>query len=508
MNEQPQETEKSNEEEVRDTPSGEGTVAPANGARDELPDLKDALDVVSTANSSSDFTSEYLAALEVVELSYLNRMMEGFREFRSEDSVVAMREASRVRTEFLHLLEVIAGDSKHPMAADVADLRAEGEVIRSLFDWLGNCANAIVLYRSGHWSVAIETLESHDVLSQVTLDDELMAVMSAIAGSLAEMLSADIRSAVRDHSGARAGYDRAAAAVGKLVEVFSESEDGADEYQRLTLEYEQKVAESGSQRMRFNQYLEANDYAGAALAAREASECLLSAAELFLKADPASVTLLVPLLRASAEEQLAKHDGALAEVALEARDWDRAVELSSSASDRFNAASKICLESRLPGARVTQERLLADGFSFNVQFRRRLERERSSVERFEEVKAELRDLYSDLRGALTPAGVTVNNRTELVNSVEQQVEVVTRLETRVREVLREVPAALEQSDLDAVERKQLMGEARSLADSSDGGPEFLLRARSFGGKLQAALEKGASVAGPITALVKALSMLV
>ncbi|MEU2713874.1 hypothetical protein [Streptomyces sp. NPDC007205] len=133
-------------------------------------------------------------------------------------------------------------------------------------------------------------------------------------------------------------------------------------------------------------------------------------------------------------------------------------------------------------------------------------REQKHLARIEELQLELRNLYGSVCNALGPAGVVVNNATEMVTSVKQQVDVVSRVETNIRSLLREIPDALADADMPPGEREELSSEAVRLAEEEADQATFFSRVRKFAEGLATALGKGVELATPVVALLKSLSI--
>lgn len=475
------------------------------GAGDEAPsdlDPEMVVRLVESACSPADLTPEYVKSVELVLHAQLDHALDAFREFRPDRALERIEEAKELRERYAGLLESAAAEPEHPLKGELDLHREIAEADDVMLCWINNLANAMHLFRSGNWREALEVLDQDEPLVVILRDTSLSTFMSGQVAGAAEAFNAEIREAVRDYAGARAAYDRAA---NVFRETLAKVEEDLPEAPRP--DFQVDLCEAASRRVQLAQMLQANEYEHAAEIAKAASDGYTASADRLVAFDPGSASLLAPILRASAEALLAEMEEARAEIALEGAHWDSAAEHARHATERYEAAAKIVLNSSLPPARVIQERMLNTAFSSGVQFRRRFEREKAAQERYDDAQGELRQLYSSIRGALTPVGVTVNNQADLVNSVHQQVEMVTRIETHVREVLREVPNALELEQLDAVERKRLAAEALELASTTDTGSGFLARAKSFSERLREAIAATGEAAMPVLAVLKALSIL-
>jgi hypothetical protein len=471
-------------------------------AVDDL-DPETVIQLVESARSPADFTPQYVQSVELVLHAHLDHVMDAFREFRPDLALERIEEANQLRDRYAGLLESAAAEPEHPLSEELELRREIAEADDVMLGWFNNLANAMHMFRSGNWKEALEALDQRNEAPVVIFrDSSLSTFMSGQVAGAAEAVNAEIREAVKDYAGARAAFDRAA-------DIFRETLAAAeaDHPEMPRPDFQVDLCEAASRRVQLAQMLEVNEHGRAAEIAEAASKSFTTSADRLVAFDPDSELLLAPLLRASAQSLLAEMEEARAELALERADWDGAAGHAKHAAEHYEAAAKVALKSSLPPARVVQERMLNTAFSSGLQFRRRFEREKAAQERYQKAQAELDQLYRSIRGALTPAGVTVNNQADLVNSVHQQVEMVTRIEARAREVLREVPSSLEQVQIDADDRDRLAAEALELASSTDTGNDFLAKAKSFAEKLRTAIADTGEAAMPVLAVLKALSIL-
>ncbi len=459
--------------------------------------------LVEGARSSEDFTDEYDRAVDFLEAAHVEQALLAMREYKPDTALEQIQEAQHLRAEYVTLLESARGESAHPLQGSFDALREFANAQCSVHAWLRNIAEALRKFRAGEYNQALQILDQPEKAVTVVLGDPtVLSVISATTAGTAETLSAEIRASVQDYAGARAAFDRAASLYRGLIEVIL-----ADSPDEAVPEFQVLICEASSKRMQLAQLLQSNDYRSAAEVASRSSEAFTAAADQMLEFDPSSASWLVPLLRSSAEEMLAKMEEARAEVALKQSMWELAEEHSRGAAEHYDGGGRAALSTSFPNARIVQEKLLNAGFNWGVQFRRRLEREQSTQKEREEAQRELKDLYSSIRGALAPAGITVNNQNELVNSVQQQVEIVTRVESHAREVLRELPAALSEVDVPLAEKEQLAAEALEMAGSSESGPGFLDKVKRFAGRLESTVATVGTVAAPVLAILKALAII-
>jgi len=462
-----------------------------------------ALQIVESTSHPSDFTHTYDQAVDFLEAQYIDQAMASVRELQPENAANFLSQANELRAGYLELLDAASADTRHELHDDFGKLRQFALAQQSLLGWLTELTDSLRRFRRGEWALAVEALNKQGQMVGEHPDDDLpISVLALIAAASGESLAGEIRSAVQDYSGARAAFDRTVSLYRRAVETILEDDPDA-----TPGEHPIRYAEAASLRAKLAQLLQANDYRGAAETARSAAAGFIAAADLMMNEDPPSKTLIAPLLRAFGQELFGKAEECEAEIALERGDWPSATDHAKQAGHHYDDASKECLVSVLPVARVAQERMLNAGFIWGVQFRRRLDREKQARERLEETEKELQEFYASVRKALQPAGVTIKNQADAVNSVNQQVETVTRVETHARNVLREIPDALAEIKLPEQQRQELAAEAMALSNEPEGGPGFLKKVGNFASKLQAAVVKTGEAAAPILALLKALAIL-
>lgn len=462
-----------------------------------------ALQIVESTRHPSDFTHTYDQAVDFLEAEFVDQAMASVRELQPENAAGFLSQATELRARYLELLDSASGDRRHELHADFGKLRQFALAQQSLLEWLSELTDSLRRFRRGEWALAVEGLNKQSQMVGEHPDDALpVSVLALVAAASGESLAGEIRSAVQDYSGARAAFDRSVSLYRRAVETILEDDPDA-----TPGEFPIRYSEAASLRAKLAQLLQANDYRGAAETARSAAAGFMATAELMINEDPPSKTLIAPIVRAMGQELFGKAEECEAEIALEQGDWPNATDHAEQAGYRYDDASKECLVSVLPVARVAQERMLNAGFIWGVQFRRRLDREKQARERLEETEKELQEFYTSVRKALQPAGVTIKNQADAVNSVNQQVETVTRVEAHARNVLREIPDALADVKLPEQERQELAAEAVALSNEPEGGPSFLNKVGSFASKLQAAVVKTGEAAAPILALLKALAVL-
>lgn len=463
---------------------------------------------VNAARTPVDFNAEYDEAVDELEDEFISDAFDAMAVLDIDKAVEKLYRARDLRIRYLDLLERSATDPQHPLSSEIPNLREYAVSMDNLRLYFQTVLEAALEYVHGRGATALRLLDQIGSISGI---DNFNSLVSQQVKITAENLTGLIRRGALDFAGARAAYDRASVlAQGTLAEIAelandpetSEAKREALDFMIIGAKYSQAINEANSRRMQYMQQMASFDYASAIDAARASSEAYLISADCI--ADVISV--LAAFHRASAFAALAEACIAEASMLLERREWDAASEMIKTVRRHYEEASRECLKSKHPSAGTMQETYLNDAFSWMVRFRRELERERSYAIRVEDLQIELRNFYGSLRGALVPAGVTVNNATEVITSVKQQVEVTNRVEANIRSLLREVPAALAATDLPDSQREALSAEALRLADDNSDRMSFFARAGQFAKRLASAISTGAELAAPVVALLKALSI--
>jgi hypothetical protein len=460
---------------------------------------------IDAAQSPADFTREYDSAVDEAEAELMGEAFNAMSMMDIDTAVEKFSQVANMRTRYLTLLEQSATDPQHPLSSSMSQLRdyaIDRDKFRQHFQTV---CEAFLEYRRGKGPHALRLLDQAHA-GEPELDSFLSYQMRVAA----EGLNGLIRRGVLDYAGARAAFDRAAAIGESLqADMSSELDESEDDEEREFIEgvvkgikFTQLSHEANSFQMQYQQLMENRDYASAIDAAHGSSAKLLEAANGAEDFMPA----LAPIIRSASFSALADAGIAEGNILLEQGKWDAASDLIKTVRDYYQTASRECLKSSHPSVSMIQEQYLNLSVSWVVRFRRELDRERSHAARIEELQLELRNLYGSLRGALAPAGVVVNNATEMVTSVKQHVEVTNRVEANIRSLLREIPDALTTAGLPAAERDQLSSEALQLAEDTSDRASFFTRVGRFSQKLASAISKGAELAAPVVALLKALSI--
>ncbi|MFI9355026.1 hypothetical protein [Streptomyces lydicus] len=457
---------------------------------------------IDAVQSPIEFSHEYDSAVDDLEGNLLSAAAEAMFQLNIDVVLENLTEAKRVRRNHLDLLDRCAADPLHPMASDMTHLRDYAIRMDNLREHMQAVWEALKDYAQGRGVDALRRLDQASTVAAT--EEDTSSVLYFQLRVTVENISGMIRRGAMDYAGARAAFDRAAAIAQDFSEALSgqPEESEADVDLRTVSAHLRHLNEAHSYQMQYEQQISMGDYVSAVEAAHAASISYLQAT----KSIESSVPVIANFLHAASFEALAQEGIANANIQLEQGNWDSASELIKSIQGHYQTASRMCLRSRHPSASVMQERFLNSGSAWVTRLRRQMDREQKHLARIEELQLELRNLYGSVCNALGPAGVVVNNATEMVTSVKQQVEVVSRVETNIRSLLREIPDALTNADIPHGEREELSAEAVRLAERESDQATFFTRVRKFAEGLATALGKGVELATPVVALLKSLSI--
>ncbi|MGW7820264.1 hypothetical protein ACWGLF_19520 [Streptomyces puniciscabiei] len=457
---------------------------------------------IEAVQSPVEFSHEYDSAVDDLEGNLLSAAAEAMFQLNIDAVLENLTEAKRVRRNYLDLLDRCAADPLHPMASTITDLRDYAIRMDNLREHMQTVFEALKDVAHGRGVDALRRLDQASTAA-ATEEDSPSPLYFQLRVTV-ENISGTIRKGAMDYAGARAAFDRAAAIAQDFSETLSSQPEESEHDAALMVvsTYLRHLNEAHSHQMQYEQQISVGDYVSAVEAAHAASISYLEAKTYIEESAP----VIANFLHAASFEALAQEGIANANIQLEQANWDSVTELIKSIQGHYQTASRVCLRSRHPSASVMQERFLNSGSTWVTRLRRQMDREQKHLARIAELQLELRNLYGSVCNALGPAGVVVNNATEMVTSVKQQVEVVSRVETNIRSLLREIPDALADADMPSNEREELSSEAVRLAEEESDQATFFTRVRKFAEGLATALGKGVEVATPVVALLKSLSV--
>src|SRR5262249_38807640 len=138
---------------------------------------------------------------------------------------------------------------------------------------------------------------------------------------------------------------------------------------------------------------------------------------------------------------------------------------------------------------------------------RQCDTERKLQQDLKRVERERDDLRTALLDRLNDRGMTVNTYASAMATIDQNLEIVQKVELKVRDTLGEAVRAVDGSALDPDVKNQIRTDASELLSQDEKGPGFLDKARAFSETLSAIVKNAAEAAGPLIPVAKALALL-
>jgi hypothetical protein len=359
-----------------------------------------------------------------------------------------------------------------------------------------------ILAQEGRFASSREVLldARRDLETQMLKDNQAALQLSAIQATLHEVDGA-IAFEAKNYATARAAFDRARHEYQKTVAALRDSAI-PEEFRSNTwlLELQLLTVETRAFEMRFHQRMEGEDYENALQSARRALEHVVSAVELVQSKVPPQHHLSVQV-RAEKSNWEGRVLHVLAHQDRERHEWASARARFLEAEELWVKSSNEFLELGGPVARILQESRQGFAFFATNAALRRLDHERGQAEAMRVLQAEIDTLRGSLIAALG-RGVTVNaNSTansELVARVEQQAEIVQKVDAHMRATLGKL--AVELDGIGSPAAHELAEEGRQLASDPSNTPRsdrvkrFLQKAAEFA-------RTSGDIVGPIVQII-------
>ncbi|MBS1517842.1 MAG: hypothetical protein JSS91_07130 [Bacteroidetes bacterium] len=186
--------------------------------------------------------------------------------------------------------------------------------------------------------------------------------------------------------------------------------------------------------------------------------------------------------------------------------WDEALESFDHARNDWTRATDFLLKSDIQQALTLQETISHNEFSID-QYIESCMKDKEHCLKIIELEEKVRTQQEELFNMLKPAGITVNNIQDINNTVEQNVQIVQKIENKTRENLKELLELLKSVPMNEAEKKTIESEGKELVNSTEKGPKFLDKAKSFTEKVSGIVKNVGEIATPIIPVVKALAMM-
>lgn len=186
--------------------------------------------------------------------------------------------------------------------------------------------------------------------------------------------------------------------------------------------------------------------------------------------------------------------------------WDESLKCCRKAKEEWEKCVDFYLKSGIPQASAIQEHVMSQATIATESCIRQIQRERELIIQIENLKTEMNKLQHSLTEAIKPTGVTVNNMTEMVSTVEQNVQVVQKIENGVRTNIERLIDELDATSLNQDDKNKIEKGARDLLKTEEHGFKFLDRAKKFTKDVNEIVKNVGDIAKPITSILSALSL--
>ncbi|HRJ99448.1 MAG TPA: hypothetical protein PL089_07500 [Ignavibacteria bacterium] len=186
--------------------------------------------------------------------------------------------------------------------------------------------------------------------------------------------------------------------------------------------------------------------------------------------------------------------------------WDDALECFENTRTAWSRATVSLLKSSIPQAVTLQEFISQNEFTID-QYLSSCIKEREQKQKISELENKVKQQQEELFNMLKPAGITVNNIQDINNTVEQNVQVVQKIENKTRENIKDLLELLKSIPLEESVKNEIETEGKELVESKEKGVKFLDKAKSFTEKISGIVKNVGEIATPLIPAVKALAMM-
>jgi tetratricopeptide (TPR) repeat protein len=487
-----------------------GDALNTQGADDRGPTSED---TITTSNEIARLRDAVDQGIQTgIELANLGRL----------DSAIAAYDSARVAARRLYTYAQRARDAASESDERlVADALANTLQLSFYAEANANLAVGQILSVQGDPGAAqrfIDVTKAIDGLQRLERLQNLPAdpvwqVMHDAAQAFASSAEATLRLMRLDYASATAGFHRAAVALNVLaVETLPRlAPESGDDTLVLTFGDTFRSAELVARNMMHYTAARLEAERGAWEEALSEYDRLVEIAEVLDQAHratddmPSWIVSPVAVGRHVAQAQRAL---VRAEVLKSEGSWDGARAAYKQARIHFRDGATESVRQGGEHAAEVQETLLNQA-SMPIDLAiRQSDTERALRERLDRAESELRQLRASLIDVLEHSGVTVNSNAEIVATIEQSSQIVTKVELAARDLIAQVIEALEADGMSTLGGEELVARGRQLADSDEEGTPFLERVRKYAEDLAAIVEKSTIIAGPLVSLAKALLTIV
>lgn len=182
--------------------------------------------------------------------------------------------------------------------------------------------------------------------------------------------------------------------------------------------------------------------------------------------------------------------------------WDEALGKYYQIANAWKRGAAAYMESGLPDGMAMQVYLLNQAADLPGAYIRRCKDDQKLISKIKE----LEDQFHSMIDSARTIGLTVNNNQEMISVMEQNAEIVQKLEINIRQNIENILSEMEKLSLHDEKSEAIANQAKTLlAEKND--PTFLSKVRQFAHDLGEFVEDVGKIAAPLLPFVKALSLM-
>jgi hypothetical protein len=196
------------------------------------------------------------------------------------------------------------------------------------------------------------------------------------------------------------------------------------------------------------------------------------------------------------------------ELMRENEEWDEALDFYKKSRSEWEDSSNCYIESGTPQAIALQETASNNSYNVSGIYIRNCIKERSLKEEINNLTKEICDLRTGLLETLKRGGITVNNTQEMISTVEQNIQVVQKLEKGIKENIENAVKEFEKLPVDDAKKIEVKEKANEVLKSNEQGEKLIEKTKNFTKDLREIVENVGEIAKPVSPYLNFLAKVV
>lgn len=185
--------------------------------------------------------------------------------------------------------------------------------------------------------------------------------------------------------------------------------------------------------------------------------------------------------------------------------WDEALQRYAEVKDIWKKGAAAYLKSGHPQGLANQEFFINEISKLSELYVKRCKEDKDQKTQIQELKNQIQTMID----SMSKSGFTVNNVNEVNSIIKQNVEIVQKLETNIKESIKaDLLSGLDGIPLPNEKREHIRNEANKLITSNKKGNEFMEDVKVFTDDLKNIISNVGDIAKPLMPFVKAISLLI